>query len=117
MAFLLIRTDDASIDRDMIGYERLGHDAFVKPEVFGRMAGVDSRETSFKLLAVATGVARVWYVRSEISPILPKPMFVPQVMRQAGQGALIGGVFHITPLDMLKCLQEGRLLMDEGAST
>lgn len=40
----------------MIRHDSIGYDAFVEPEVFGRMPGVNRGEARLKLLAVATGV-------------------------------------------------------------
>ena len=35
VTFMVVRADDLRVDRDMIGHERVGNDAFFEPKVFG----------------------------------------------------------------------------------
>ena len=53
---MLVRTDDARIAGDMIGDQRVGAHAFLQPEVFAAMPGVDGMDLRFDTLAVAAGV-------------------------------------------------------------
>lgn len=56
MALVLVSADDFGVDRDMIRHQRVGNNAFFKPEVFWRMARVDRVSLSFKFLPVAAGM-------------------------------------------------------------
>ena len=59
MAFRVICTNNFGIDRDMVGYQGIGNDSLLQPEIFGSMAGIDGMDASFKLLSVTTGMQGV----------------------------------------------------------
>ena len=56
VTFMLIGANDFGIDGDMVSYQGVGDNAFFQPEVFGRMTGIDSMDSGFKLLSVAAGM-------------------------------------------------------------
>ncbi len=55
---MVIGPNNFGVDRDMVGHQGIGDDTFVKPEVLGRIAGIDRRNAGFKPLAIT---ARVEY--------------------------------------------------------
>lgn len=59
VTFVLVGADDLGIDRNMIGHECIGDDAFFQPKVFGGMAGIDGVKLGFELLAITTGMNRI----------------------------------------------------------
>ena len=56
VALMFVGADDLGIDRDMIGHQGVGHDAFFEAEILRRMAGIDRGDARFELLAVTTGM-------------------------------------------------------------
>ena len=52
VALMVIGPNDFGVDRDMVGHQGVGDDAFVKPEVFGRIAGIDRGNAGFKPLSI-----------------------------------------------------------------
>src|SRR6516164_6096234 len=56
MTLMVVSGDIASVYRDVVGDQRVGHDAFLQPEVFGGMASVEAARTSLKFLAVTAGM-------------------------------------------------------------
>ena len=56
MALMVVGADVASIYRDIVGDERVGHDPFLQPEIFGRMAGSERANSGLEFLAVAAGM-------------------------------------------------------------
>lgn len=56
VTLMLVCANDFRIDRDMIGYQSIGDNSFLKPEVFGRIARIDSVNPGLKLLSVAAGM-------------------------------------------------------------
>src|SRR5712691_10489179 len=59
VTLMFVSPNDFRIDRDMVGHQAIGDDAFVQPEVFRGIVRIDRGEARFKLLAIATGVQRV----------------------------------------------------------
>jgi hypothetical protein len=53
MALVLVGANNAGVDRNMIGDQRIGDDPFLETEIFGGVAGVESRQAALKLLAIA----------------------------------------------------------------
>ena len=56
VALMLVGADDRGIDGDVVGHQRVGHDALVQAEVFRRVAGIDRGDAGLEFLAVAAGV-------------------------------------------------------------
>ena len=55
MTLVLVGTDDAGIERHVIGHVRVIDDAFLQPEVFGRIARSDGANLGFEFLPIARG--------------------------------------------------------------
>src|SRR6516225_2900675 len=56
MTLMVVSGDIASVNRNVVGDQRIGHDAFLQPEVFGGMARVETAHPGLKFLAVAAGM-------------------------------------------------------------
>ena len=50
VALMLVGADDRGIDGDVVGHQRVGHDALVQAEVFRRMAGIDPGDAGLEFL-------------------------------------------------------------------
>ena len=53
MALMIVRADEPGIDRNVIEEQRVGHNAFLEPEVLARVSGIEGVDPGFKLLAIA----------------------------------------------------------------
>ena len=56
MALMVVGADVASVDRHIVGDQRVGHDPLLQPKIFGRMAGIEGADSGFEFLAVAAGM-------------------------------------------------------------
>jgi hypothetical protein len=56
---VLVRANDSCIAWHVIGYQGIGAYAFLQPEIFTGMPGVDCVDLCFHALAVATGMLQV----------------------------------------------------------
>src|SRR5260370_16689882 len=59
---VLVRANDSCIAWHVIGYQGVGAYAFLQPEIFAGMPGVDCVDLCFDALAVATGMLQVVYI-------------------------------------------------------
>lgn len=56
VALMLIGTNDARVERHVIGYQCVGYNPFLQTEMLWRMTRIEGMEPRFKLLAIAAGV-------------------------------------------------------------